>query len=91
MTGRSTSFPPSRIPSAHASVRRPLATLGREHHETPRSTLETHGGFVIDWGAGTAGIQNPPNHRIRLLRGEFVHMGVAIDYVGYSSSAVSAR
>ncbi len=57
---------------------------GENIYAYPRSVLETHGGFVIDWGAGPAGIQDPPNHRIRLLRKEFVHIGVAIDDVGYS-------
>jgi hypothetical protein len=59
---------------------------GENIYAYPRSVLETHGGFVIDWGSGTAGVQNPPNHRIRLLRREFVHIGVAIDNVGYSDA-----
>ena len=59
---------------------------GENIYAYPRSTMETHGGFVIDWGAGPAGIQDPPNHRIRLLKEEFVHIGVAIDEVGYDAA-----
>lgn len=58
---------------------------GENIYAYPRSVLEAHGGFVLDWGAGPAGIQDPPNHRIRLLRKEFVHIGVAIDEVGCSN------
>jgi hypothetical protein len=59
---------------------------GENIYAYPRSAMETHGGFVIDWGAGPAGIQDPPNHRIRLLKKEFVHIGVAIDDVGYDAA-----
>ena len=87
MTGRSISSPASWIPvSACASAGYDWQRWGENIYAYPRSVMETHGGFVIDWGAGPDGIQNPPNHRIRLLRREFVHMGVAIDDVGYSNS-----
>ncbi|MHB8864475.1 MAG: Ig-like domain-containing protein [Pirellulaceae bacterium] len=58
---------------------------GENIYAYPRSTIETHAGFVIDWGDGPNGIQDPPDHRIRLLNGKLVHIGVAIDNVGYDS------
>ncbi len=59
---------------------------GENIYAYPRSVFEAHAGFVIDWGEGPAGIQDPPNHRIQLLREEYVHIGVAIDDVGYDAT-----
>jgi uncharacterized protein YkwD len=59
---------------------------GENIYAFPRSVAEAHAGFVINWGPGRGGIQDPPNHRLRLLRDEYVHMGIAISDVGTSAS-----
>ncbi len=60
---------------------------GENIYAYPRSNLEAHGGFVIDWGAGPYGIQDPPGHRDRLLNASFQHIGIAITNVGDDSSS----
>lgn len=47
----------------------------------PRSILEAHAGFVIDWGEGPHGIQDPPVHRNNLISPKYVHIGIAITEV----------
>ncbi len=59
---------------------------GENIYAYPRSNLEAHGGFVIDWGDGPYGIQDPPNHRLRLLNASFQQIGIAITYVGSNGS-----
>jgi hypothetical protein len=57
---------------------------GENIYAYPRTVGEAHAGFVINWGPGRGGLQEPPSHRLRLLRDEYVHMGVAISEVGTS-------
>jgi len=40
--------------------------------------LYGHAGFVIDWGTGTGGVQNPPGHRNNLLDSSFRDASVAV-------------
>ncbi len=54
---------------------------GENIYAFPRSNLEVHGGFVIDWGTGPNGIQDPPHHRDNLLNGSFQHIGIAVAHV----------
>lgn len=59
---------------------------GENIYAYPRSLAEAHGGFVINWGAGPHGIQDPPSHRLRMLTGDFVEVGIAVTPVGASST-----
>jgi hypothetical protein len=72
--------PGARITNAGYSWRR----WGENIYAYPHTVLEAHGGFVIDWGSGPNGIQDPPNHRLNLLNANFIHIGLAIDDVGTS-------
>lgn len=40
------------------------------------SVLHGHAGFVIDWGPGPGGVQNPPGHRHNTFEPEFREIGV---------------
>lgn len=60
------------------------ALWGENIYAFPRSIAEAHAGFVINWGPGQGGIQSPPGHRLRLLRDDYVHVGVAVSQVGTS-------
>jgi hypothetical protein len=51
---------------------------GENIYAYPRSVMEAHGGFVIDWGHGPAGIQDPPDHRLRLMNAAFIEIGIAV-------------
>ncbi len=42
------------------------------------SVFYGHAGFVIDWGGGPTGIQNPPGHRENLLDSSFREIGISI-------------
>lgn len=72
--------PGARITNAGYSWRR----WGENIYAYPHTVLEAHGGFVIDWGSGPNGLQDPPNHRLNLLSANFIHIGLAIDDVGTS-------
>ena len=55
---------------------------GENIYAYPRSNLEAHGGFLIEWGPGPYGMRDPPDHRIRLMDASLQHIGVAIRNVG---------
>lgn len=42
------------------------------------NTLHGHAGFVIDWGGGTYGIQEPAGHRNALMNSIYTEIGIAI-------------
>lgn len=42
------------------------------------SALFGHAGFVVDWGFGPGGIQNPAGHRINIMDQGFQEVGIAI-------------
>ena len=42
------------------------------------SELEAHAAFMVDWGGGADGMQNPPGHRNALMNGNFREVGIGI-------------
>jgi Ca2+-binding RTX toxin-like protein len=46
--------------------------------------LLMHSGFIIDWGTGVDGIQNPPGHRNSILSTNRTHIGLAIVDQGWN-------
>ena len=42
-----------------------------------KSALHGHAGFVVDWGNGANGMQNPPGHRNNIMKPYWVHVGIA--------------
>ena len=40
--------------------------------------LQGHAGFVIDWGDGPGGIQDPPGHRDAIMDGRLTDVGIAV-------------
>ncbi|MBT3200130.1 MAG: LEPR-XLL domain-containing protein [Phycisphaerales bacterium] len=42
-----------------------------------KSALHGHAGFVVDWGYGTDGMQDPPGHRNSIMNPLWVHTGIA--------------
>lgn len=42
------------------------------------SVFHGHAGFVIDWGSGSTGIQDPPGHRDNLLSNTFDEIGIGM-------------
>ena len=42
-----------------------------------KSALHGHAGFVVDWGNGIDGMQNPPGHRNNIMNPLWVHVGIA--------------
>ncbi len=55
---------------------------GENIYAYPRSIYKAHGGFVIDWGIGPGGIQDPPSHRQHLLDASLQHIGIAVAEIG---------
>lgn len=43
-----------------------------------KSTLHAHAGFVIDWGNGPTGIQDPPGHRTNIMHPDLREVGLAV-------------
>jgi len=41
------------------------------------SALQSHAGFYIDWGSTSTGIQDPPGHRINILRSSYTEVGIS--------------
>lgn len=41
------------------------------------SALQSHAGFYIDWGDTSTGIQDPPGHRINILRASYTEVGIS--------------
>ena len=41
------------------------------------SALHGHAGFVVDWGNGIDGMQNPPGHRDNIMTPLWMHVGIA--------------
>lgn len=40
--------------------------------------LQAHAGFMVDWGAGPGGMQNPPGHRTNIMSSGLREIGVSI-------------
>jgi hypothetical protein len=66
----------------------PGTYIGENVYAFARDVFYAHAGFVIDWGFGPGGIQDPAYHRINLLNGNFRDVGIHVlelppDHVSY--------
>ncbi|PYE82185.1 CAP domain-containing protein [Pseudoroseicyclus aestuarii] len=50
--------------------------------------LQAHGGFVIDWGQGPGGMQDPAGHRLTIMNAKFTEIGIAIAEVPEAGAAI---
>lgn len=55
-----------------------ISTLGENIFAFGKNPLETHAAFMVDWGGGTGGMQDPPGHRLNILAARFREVGVGI-------------
>jgi uncharacterized protein YkwD len=63
-------------------------TVGENIFAFAESVEHTHAAFLVDWGTGPTGIQNPPGHRENLLNSLFREIGIAIAPESNSSTDV---
>jgi len=45
----------------------PYSAVGENVYAYSRNVLHSHGGFNVDWGYGTGGVQSPPGHRNTIM------------------------
>jgi uncharacterized protein YkwD len=53
-------------------------TLGENIFAYAQSDLYAQAGFMVDWGSGTNGMQNPAGHRANIMNPSFREVGVGI-------------
>lgn len=53
------------------------------------SMFQDHAAFVIDWGPGPAGIQNPPGHRNNIMSSTYREVGIGVLGLGGVSVALT--
>lgn len=56
----------------------PWQRLGESIFAYAESPEHGHAGFVVDWGPGPAGMQDPPGHRISNFRPDFREVGIGV-------------
>ena len=54
-----------------------LAAVGENVFAFARDPFYGHGGFYIDWGSTTTGIQDPPGHRNAILSTTYTQVGIS--------------
>src|SRR5205085_559536 len=60
--------------------------LGENIYAFSQSPLYAQAGFMVDWGMGTDGMQNPAGHRIDIMNAAYNEVGIAIvDETGAST------
>ncbi len=63
-------------------------SAGENIYAYATGALDAHAGFMIDWGAGPDGMQNPAGHRTNILDPDYREVGVGIVADGVSGSPV---
>ena len=53
-------------------------SVGENVYAFGKSLLHAHAGFVVDWGDTESGIQDPPGHRINMMKPQFAEVGIKI-------------
>ena len=53
-----------------------------------QNPVHGHAGFILDWGVGPGGIQDPAGHRVSLLSAGFTEIGISILAENDSSTTV---
>ncbi len=51
------------------------------------SVIYAHAGFMVDWGTGPSGMQDPAKHRIAIMNPSYRELGIS--YIAESNSATS--
>lgn len=64
------------------------STLGENVYAYAYGVEHAHAGFVLDWGNGPNGIQDPPGHRNSMLNGNFREIGIRMIAENSSSTEV---
>lgn len=62
------------------------SNLGESVYAYSRSAFHSHAGFLLDWGNGPGGIQDPPGHRNSAINPAFREVGIRIANIGTSAS-----
>lgn len=52
--------------------------LGENVYSYAESMLYAHAGFMIDWGVGPNGMQDPAGHRINLMNAAYREVGISV-------------
>jgi hypothetical protein len=53
-------------------------TVSENIYAFAESHFHGHAGFVIDWGEGPGGIQDPPGHRINIMDPDVIEVGISV-------------
>ncbi len=56
----------------------PVKNVGENVFAFAQNVVETHAAFVIDWGDGPNGMQNPAGHRITMMNSIYTDVGMRI-------------
>ena len=57
------------------------SVLGENVYGYGESVLHAHAAFVIDWGLGATGIQDPPGHRNNIMDVNYTHREIGISII----------
>lgn len=52
------------------------SNLGENVYAFSEGPVHSHAGFIVDWGFGPGGIQDPAGHRISILSSKFTEVGI---------------
>jgi hypothetical protein len=55
-----------------------FSSLGENIFAFAQSMLYGHAGFMIDWGAGSDGMQTPAGHRLNIMNSTFREIGIGV-------------
>ncbi len=58
------------------------SNLGENVYAFSRSIDHGHAGFLLDWGDGPGGIQDPPGHRLSMINPQFREVGIRVMNIG---------
>ncbi len=58
----------------------PWGVLGENIFAFGQSIMHIHAAFAIDWGPGTNGLLDPPEHRNNIMDPDFKEVGVAVTF-----------
>lgn len=53
-------------------------TAGENVYAYAHSVLHGHAGFMIDWGTGTNGMQDPAKHRLAIMSATYTEIGIDV-------------
>ncbi|GGC20824.1 hypothetical protein GCM10011371_05580 [Novosphingobium marinum] len=62
--------------------------LGENVYAFSESVMYGHAGFMVDWGNGPNGMQDPAGHRINIMDGRFTEIGIDVTMESNASTQV---